>query len=267
MTNTHLSTFLKYLQSDKTEFQLAQRSYFLVSFTFPNGDPVFEKNMPKYFQTGSNNDNFFKRDYLTFLVQTIDLPKLSVSGGAKNGDGYSIVNFEGQAKGPGKFIVLPDGAKSIDIKFLDTETPVFEHYFYPWMNEVASFEYSTSKHPFARANIYVDLLSNDLKRITQTYIIRGAYPHSIELPELKQAPSTTPTRTVTFDFNNLELSDNNGATFNDNNFLPDDFVKHVCDDINNPTKGNKYQSAFRRFLAQNSVAKFNQLKGIPNRYV
>ncbi len=263
MANSHLSTFLHYLQSDKTEFQIAQRSYFLVSFTFPNGDPVFERKMPKYFQDGSDKQKFFKRDYLTFLVQTVDLPKLSVSGGAKGGDGYSIVNFEGQAKGPGKFIVLPDGAKSIDIKFLDTETPVFENYFYPWMNEVASFEYSSSSHPFARANIYIDLLSNDMKRITQTYIIRGAYPHSIELPDLKQAPSTTPTRTVTFDFNNLELSDKNGVTFNDNNILNNDFVSQICNQLDSPYEQKNTLSNFEknmdRIYDQKDIVKINRV--------
>lgn len=266
MANSHLATFLNYLKSDKTEFQIAQRSYFIVSFGFPNGKPNFENSLPKYYRGNEKNPSIFNSEYLTYLVQTIDLPKLSIAGGASNGEGYSIVNFEGQAKGPGKFVVLPDGAKSVEIKFLDTEMPVFENYFYPWMNEVAAFQYRGGKHPFARATIYVDLLSNDLKRITQTYRILGAYPHSIDLPELKQAASQTPTRTVTFDFNNLQLSDLNGYTFNNNNILPDEFVTHVCNEIDRISYLNAYLNVPPKPVAGNQHTKdvFSYVKNIKN---
>ena len=229
---SYLSTFLDYLQSDKTEFQVAQRSYFMVHFHFNDGTPSFEKNLPTYFDE-NNRSQTFKASYIPFLVQAVDLPKLSVSGGTS--EGYSIVNFEGQAKGPGKFVVLPDGAKSMDIKFLDTESPVFENYFYPWMDEVTSFQY-VKKKPFTRATINIDLLSNDFKRITMTYKILGAYPHAFELPDLKQAASATPTRTVTFDFNNIQIAEVRGLQFNNEQILPDAYVNKICNSIKPPFK-------------------------------
>ena len=229
MANSYLSTFLHYLQSDATEFQIAQRAYFLVHFHFNSGTPSFEKNLPEYFN--QNGDlTTFNSEMIPFLVQAVDLPKLSISGGSSEGEGYSIVNFEGQAKGPGKFVVLPDGAKSVDIKFLDTETPIFENYFHPWMEEVTSFQYVSDK-PFSRADIVIDLLSNDMTRITTTYRIIDAYPHSIELPDLKHTASQLPTRTVTFDFNNLKIKQYNGFGTGKGQVLPDKYVQHICNTL------------------------------------
>ena len=226
MARNHMAQFLSYLQSDDTKFQIAHRPFFLVEFSFPNGTPRFERY--------GNGNVRYKRDELPFLVQGVDLPKLSISGGNSEGEGYSIVNYEGQAKGPGKFIVLPDGAKSIDIKFLDTETPVFENYFYPWLNEVTAFKYQSKDRPFSRATIYVDLLSNDYTRIVQTYKILGAYPHAIELPELKQASGSTPVRSVTFDFNNIKIEGGTRDTIDHEKILPPQMVKRITRTIEGP---------------------------------
>jgi hypothetical protein len=203
----YLAEFYRRFTSEKSGFQIAQRSYFIVSFNFGSIKPPFEKNID---MSVYNDTNTQKHDFITFLAQSVDLPKLSVSGGSRDGGGYSIVNFEGQAKGPGQYIVLPDGAKSIDIKFLDTETPIHEFYFYPWMNEVASSSF-IGEEPFTRATVHIDVLSNDLTHIKMTYSVFGAYPHSFETPDLKTASGNTPMRSVTFDFNNMKVMKNNGV--------------------------------------------------------
>jgi len=208
-----IQEFYSRMSSGDERYEIAHRPLFSLDFSFPNGET---------FKTKATRDILWKSTELKYLVQDIDMPNLTISASQKEGKGYEEEGFVGAAKGPGGYVVLPEGHNDVEISFLDTQHSVFEYYFLPWLEEVVTVQSNSKFVPFTRANIFIYVFKNDYSEVKYTYNVQGAYPKTIETPKFEYGSSNkTPVRTVTFEYNNIKFirgsndSPESNSDFND----------------------------------------------------
>lgn len=163
--------------------QVVTRQYFFVTFDGPDVDSL-----------GFPTD-------LGLYVQNFDLPNLALDD-----EGAVIIkNPRGTYQVPGNGLVIPE-ANTFTIDFLETEDPVIETYFVPWLEKVVNIRES-NRYPFPRATVRVDVLSTlNPEDIVLTYEFHGAYPSLITLPTFGQALKSEITRPVQFSFDRTKVT-------------------------------------------------------------
>lgn len=177
---SYLQTF-KQLISDttKSEFRIAARYQYFVSFYFPNG---------------------INAEYLGYLVQSVDIPDFSLE---EDTEGV-IKNEVGTFKHPGLNSKIIPSTNTFTIEFLDTETPIFETFFIPWLHSVINVK-ANGTYPFLRGDIRIDYMDNPNNKIMMTYKIIGAYPTFVDAPDSSYRGLEKITRKVNFACNRIEL--------------------------------------------------------------
>jgi hypothetical protein len=165
--------------------QVVVRQYFFVEFTCPS------KSFPVD---------------LGLYVQNFDLPNLALDDDGST----TIKNPRGTYQVPGDSLIIPE-ANSFTIDFLETEAPVIENIFVPWLEQVVNIrDYKATPmpdvYPFPKAKVSVHILSTeDPSQIVMTYEFYGVYPTQITLPTLGQAPKSDISRPITFAFNKTKI--------------------------------------------------------------
>ena len=200
MANRYLSKFKQLFASGDSQYKLAIRTHFFVQFTFDHYKSGLYKNL-------HNSDS------LGYLVQNIDIPNF-VLRGKESGDSLVVKNQLGAYRIVDDSTFLPEN-NSFVVHFLDTELPLFEEFFYPWMQDVSTSKVdkqSGSKIP--RATIYVSAYDNMNDKMVLQYQIKGAFPIHIDAPTLSYEPSVNAknTRTVVFAFNEVVIATNKKYT-------------------------------------------------------
>lgn len=177
----YLQTFKQLISSsNRSEFRIAARYQYFVSFFFPNG---------------------INAEYLGYLVQSIDIPDFSLE---EDTDGH-IKNEIGSYKHPGLNSKILPSVNTFSVEFLDTETPIFETFFIPWLHSVINVQ-ATGNYPFLRSDIRIDYMDNSNSKIIMTYKIVGAYPVFVDAPDSSyKGDSNKITRKVNFACNRIEI--------------------------------------------------------------
>jgi len=195
MANEYLKRFKTLFSSGDSKYTIATRTHFFVSFTFPT------------FISGTFNN--INSDNLGYLVQSIDVPNFVIRGNESEGD-LTIKNNLGAFRIVDNTTFLPENS-NFTITFLDTEEPIFEGFFYPWMKQVTSSQYdkgsSNNVSRFPRANVIIELYDNQDERVTVSYRIEGAFPIHVDAPTLSYTPETNRknTRSIVFAFNEVDV--------------------------------------------------------------
>jgi hypothetical protein len=175
-----LKDFRQLLSSDAG--QVVTRQFFFVTFSSSN---VVDLEFPSD---------------LGLYVQNFDLPNLTLDD-----DGAVVIkNPRGTFKVPGDSLIIPE-SNAFTIDFLETEVPIIENIFIPWLEKVVNVRESNS-YPFPKANVRVDIFSTEnVKDIIFSYIFYGVYPTQITLPTLGQAAQTDISRPITFAFDKTKV--------------------------------------------------------------
>ena len=147
-------------------------------------------------------------DDIGLYVRGFDLPNLSLDE-----DGAVVIkNPRGTYKVPGDSLIIPE-SNSFTIDFLETEYPIIEDLFVPWLEQVVNIRRS-GQYPFPKAEVVVYILSaNDPgniseKNIIMEYTFSGTYPTLISLPTLTNDKNDSIARTITFAFNKTHIKYN-----------------------------------------------------------
>ena len=192
----HLKEFYKLVSSGQPQYTLATRYMFYFYMTFPGGRFKFDSSV-------------FNLEKLGYLVQAINLPNLQLK--ANEYGATLIVNTDvGTFAYPGlNTRMIPDLDTNLIISFFDTEMPVFEVFFLPWLRSVADYQ-SMDNMSFPRANMYVELYDNKNEKTMIRYTIIGAYPVFVSTPDLSYANAKGVTsRDVRFSYNDVAVEYNN----------------------------------------------------------
>lgn len=195
---SYLQTFKQLISDGKnSEFRIAARYQYFVSFYFPNG---------------------INAEKLGYLVQSVDIPDFSLE---EDTEGV-IKNEVGSFKHPGLNSKIIPSVSTFSIEFLDTETPVFETFFIPWLHSVINVQ-TTGNYPFLRGDIRIDYMDNPNDKIIMTYKIIGAYPTFVDAPDSNYKGLEKITRKVNFACNRIELESVPGSNglFNGNKIIFD----------------------------------------------
>jgi len=192
-----------------TGYNPATRQYFKVDLT-PETPSNVSGNRP-----GVASFFFAKRlsdpDHLHLLAQSVNLPNFTLDEERS----ITIKNNRGAFPIPGEGLSLPENNK-VTISFLETEIPIIETFFIPWMEHITKVSKQSSRsrnsneslyYPFLKSKIDVILLKSDQSGNESTtdeilrYRLHGAYPTFIALPDLNHTMATAiPLREVTFAF-------------------------------------------------------------------
>jgi len=215
---------------DKKTFVIRTVNYFSVGFKFlPDTSKVL---------------NLFSQSLLAktpedlkYFVQEVELPNIRGSVQTQSiGSGF----MEGSIPG---HIVIPS-SRTFDISFLNTEFSLHEHCFYYWLKETMSNEwvYTNIKdrsefsncRPFSKADILVSFTSMKTNELLHSIILTDCFPIEIKTPEVSQKMDSTPSRKVTFAFNNIYVS----SPFVGDNWQSK-LKTNVIEDVFNSYIGNK----------------------------
>ena len=188
----HLKEFYKLFSGGDSKYTLACRYQFYLSMNF--GNLIF-----------SYDKNLFDLSKVGYLVQAINLPNLQLK--ASEYGATAIVNTDvGTYAYPGlNSRAIPDLETNMVITFFDTDTPVFEVFFVPWLRAVADYR-TIGDVNFPRANVYIELFDNSNQNTMLKYTIKGVYPVFVSTPDLKYDSSTgISKRDVRFSYNDLTI--------------------------------------------------------------
>ncbi|HPM74207.1 MAG TPA: hypothetical protein PLA71_00630 [Saccharofermentans sp.] len=146
-------------------------------------------------------------DDLSYLFVSCNLPNIQI-----NPEGQpNVSNFAGNFIGPGSNPIAAD-KQTFSVVFLDTEYPVIENFFVPWMMEnVEARSERRSRYPLVRSTIELYYFWNESTAgklaseddISLIYKIYGAYPTFVDTPDSDYAATTPKTRSVGFEFNKI----------------------------------------------------------------
>jgi hypothetical protein len=150
-------------------------------------------------------------------IQEFDLPNLSLDE-----ENHTIIkNPRGTYSVPGDGLIIPE-ANTFSIDFLETEVPVIETVFVPWLEKVVNIR-NSGEYPFPKATVTVYILPVDNNNkgdflnendAVLTYRFFGVYPTLITLPTLTNSKNENITRGITFNFNKISLLTNNTKSLN-----------------------------------------------------
>jgi hypothetical protein len=193
-----LKNFYQHISSptDK-QMHLASRYHFFLSMTFDGVIFTYDKNM-------------FDLSKLGYLVRAINLPNLQV----KSGDyaAHEVVNTDVGTFSYPKLNsrAIPEVDQHMAITMIDTEQPVFEAFFIPWLRMVTDYNSLNAQNStFLRANIYIDFFDNMNDNVMFEYVVKGAFPVFVGTPDLTYETKGMTTRDVRFVYNDLVLNINN----------------------------------------------------------
>lgn len=190
MSDNFISKFRSLLAYD-SGFRLAARYQFFVSFSW---DGTLAGSV-------SLND-------IGYYIQDVEIPDIALHEDNDN----DVSNEVGSYKGPGLNSKLQPSNKMFTLTFLDTEVPVIEKTFLPWIREVIRAA-NSNKYPFPRAHVYIDFFSCDGNSKLMTYKIKSAYPIFLETPKTSYKEGNSfKTRKVVFYCNDVIIEDLDGVS-------------------------------------------------------
>ncbi len=196
MANDHLKKFKTLVSGADPFYRPAPRYQFFIQFEFEGGNKTFDLTSEEFNNIG-------------YLVRDIDLPNFVF----KEENQLVIQNPKGSYRVPGEATYLPDD-NTVNINFLDTEKPIFEGFFLPWLKSITGnkgYSEGITNKVFPRANIHVYIYDNSNK-LSLHYVIIGAYPNFIASPKLSHSDVGIPTRSIGFGFNEIDAEDPNYNT-------------------------------------------------------
>ena len=129
---------------------------------------------------------------LSMFVQSITLPKIDIPA-------EELQTLFGSVK-MHEMRVIPS-SQDLTMSIINTEIPIHETVFYPWMREITSPIWVYEEFPYSKATIYV---SKDQKPSFE-YVFIGARPTSITAKEASNEASGQVTRDVVFAFDYLAI--------------------------------------------------------------
>ncbi len=153
---------------------------------------------------------------IKYFAQAITIPSFTVEAGDLQ---YSEA---GQVSNP--VSILKPSDNSITLSLLNTEYPLHEHVFYPWMRETTSNFWCYDLKPYTLADIEITILDSSSSEPLYTYILSNCHPTEIAAPTLTQEAVSELTRDITFTFNNMYFTSNNKITGSVLNQMFDQFV-------------------------------------------
>ena len=152
MADNYLKKFKELFSSGNSQFKIATRYHFFLTFTHMNTiDGLF----------GSKAWG----DDIGFLVQKLDIPNF-VLRDVQSVEDLTVKNPLGAYRIIDNATFLPE-TNEFTITFLDTEIPIFESYFFPWMKAVSTSQapdekktVSKQKERYPRALIHISIFDN-----------------------------------------------------------------------------------------------------------
>lgn len=195
MPNTFLRDFKNKFAGGDPRFTIATRKHYFLQFTFPS--------------IRNGLYTAYSQDDLGYLVQSIDLPNFQLRSEEGEGE-LTVKNLFGTYRITDNTTFLPD-TNSFTIHFLDTEIPIFENFFFPWMRKIVDGkERNDSQY---RGTLYVSVYDNqDNPKPRIQYTMDGVFPIMIDTPNLSYSPNVNLTRTVVFAFNEVKIESENVMT-------------------------------------------------------
>lgn len=196
MANEYLKKFKKLFSSGNSKFKLAARYHFFITFSFTD-------SIDGRFNSIKWNDD------IGYLVQKLDVPNF-VLRDIQSVDDLTVKNQLGAYRIIDNATFLPE-TNELTITFLDTELPIFESFFFPWMKAVSTSQqpnknFNKSKERYPRALIRIRIYDNENTKKIITYEINGAFPIHVDTPTLNYASNDNSyTRTVVFAFNEIKV--------------------------------------------------------------
>jgi len=205
-----------------------------------------------FFVTFSGGGENFFPDNLGLYIQNFDLPNLALDE-----DGAAVIkNPRGTYKVPGDSLIIPE-SNSFSIDFLETELPIIETVFVPWLEKVVNIRESNT-YPFPKAKVRVDILSVvNPEKVILAYEFYGVYPIQITLPTLGQEAATTTSRPITFAFDKTKVI---YVTNSGNNDYSDGLKDSVIDSTKVQDMKEMKRKENERLKQQKEIIKNKQTK-------
>lgn len=226
MLNDQRKFFQLLAGSESQLGQVSTRNRFHVDFNLHNmGLSPLKNNIEKLEFFGSLNRN------INSLIKTVNLPNMILS---KDKDDDVVITHRGNYKTPGETYIIPD-EHTFTIEFMDTEYPIMENYFLPWMQDTSQSDWMKSNSildsptPFTRANVIITFFENKEEISAFEYIIEGGYPIFVTSPDLDHSRMEIG-RTVGFEFNRLKYHKETNRTESD--ILIDTEQEEIASNIN-----------------------------------
>lgn len=190
--STYLNKFKRLFSNGDSLHTIADRRTFFVSFAMLTTNPKYE----------------FANGNLGFYVRKLTLPKIAIKGEGEN----VIRNVGGSYRIVENTTYLPDD-NQFTMTVFDTEAPIIESFFYPWMIDVVSTNADRSQDTgitskrIPKANIYIDFFDNKSASIrTLRYAVKEAFPVFIDTIDATYAgKGEGHERDIVFAFNDIEI--------------------------------------------------------------
>lgn len=166
---------------------------------------------PRFSEMGyGENKPIGKGHEISFFLQGMVLPNMVVESVNTISTDFGYMNL------PDSKLVTDQ--QSFSMELLDTNDPIFEGYFLPWMQEVTADTYIYPHRPFMKADITVTYFVDPFK-IDQnfdfgaisflTYTFRGCFPYDIGSRNPNHNPSgSVETRSIRFQFETMTVGGN-----------------------------------------------------------
>jgi hypothetical protein len=199
-------------KAEQLSYKINTSMFFEVSFNFIPENSTIKSLLKEALVQASEED-------IKFFVQSVTIPAFTIDvSDTMFTEAGTVINPVDIVKAGEK------GTQEITLSLLNTEYPLHEHVFYPWMREATLNFWAYEKRPHTIADITVHILESKTGQRLYSYILAGCYPTTFAAPTLSQEATTTMTRDVTFSFNNMYFMTNKKITGSVLNQLFDKFA-------------------------------------------
>lgn len=221
--NGKVNTFLADILNN---IQFSGRRLSYIEDSLQSETEVKEFNESFEFDTVQGHKEIFKDTYITttkdtmsftfdisfsIYIQRVTLPQIEVQGSEE------VTTLVGKFPVPGNIVVPSSNSFSMDI--INTNLPVLENVFYPWMRETTLPIWSYDTQPFTTADITFDFTEH----ANFKYHFFGCRPTQIFLLQPEQQPLTNPVRQVQFVFDFMTIETDKSKIMTDS--VPDSGVR------------------------------------------
>jgi len=209
-------------KAETLSYKINSSMFFEVEFDFRPSSSTIPKILREALVQATEED-------LKYFIQNVEVPAFTVDSTEP------FVTELGVVTNP--IAILKPSSNTINMSILNTEYPLHEHVFYPWMRETVSHHWCYDERPYTIANIKIHILESKTSERLYTYILTGARPTEIPGPTLSQDAVDSFTRDITFTFNNMFFTTNKKITGSVLNQLFDSFVGRQVKDKISVAKG------------------------------
>ena len=211
-------------KADTLSYKINTSMFFEVEFSFKPAETSHIPLLLKEALLQASNED------LKYFIQSVEVPAFTVESTELMETEMGLVN--------NPIAILKPSANTINLSILNTEYPLHEHVFYPWMRETVSHHWVYDERPYTVATMKIKILDSKSSEHLYSYILTGVRPTEIPGPSLSQNAVDQFTRDVTFAFNNMYFVTNNKIEGSVLNQLFDSFVGRQVKDKLSVAKGD-----------------------------